>query len=257
MRVPASLQDESTAVAGLRSLVSFFQQHGATGYGIAGGQRILPVDAQLADIVPLIFWLLPREAIFRCRADLRVKPLIRERLQQLGIPIDEDLVSVLKGVCDQYYRARLATRRKRKYGVSDLRASGYYQVVSDRQNQRCAICGGLLVDSEVHLDHIIPWYLVGDVPDGSNWQLLCASCNRGKREYLTARQNREFSNWIYGMSEAESLSDPLRFVTLALSNGCLTCGKGPSECLLRVELGDSSGLLIYDNLVVYCNQHGV
>ena len=49
------------------------------------------------------------------------------------------------------------------------------------QNGKCAVCGEDLGNdcSKVHVDHIVPWSLVGDeLPD--NYQLLCQTCNECK-----------------------------------------------------------------------------
>lgn len=48
----------------------------------------------------------------------------------------------------------------------------------NKQNGRCAVCGEEL-GNDGHVDHIIPWTLVGDeLPD--NYQYLCSSCNESK-----------------------------------------------------------------------------
>ena len=47
-----------------------------------------------------------------------------------------------------------------------------------KQKGRCAVCGEPL-DTNSHVDHIIPWSLVGDELS-SNYQYLCESCNESK-----------------------------------------------------------------------------
>lgn len=51
----------------------------------------------------------------------------------------------------------------------------------DEQQGRCAVCGELLGDNwtKIHVDHIIPWTLVGDELD-DNYQDLCEFCNESK-----------------------------------------------------------------------------
>ena len=51
----------------------------------------------------------------------------------------------------------------------------------DSQNGKCAACGESLGNdfSKIHVDHIVPWSLVGDeLPD--NYQVLCQFCNESK-----------------------------------------------------------------------------
>ena len=49
------------------------------------------------------------------------------------------------------------------------------------QKGRCAVCGQELGSdwSKIHVDHIIPWALVGDELD-NNYQDLCQTCNECK-----------------------------------------------------------------------------
>lgn len=51
----------------------------------------------------------------------------------------------------------------------------------NKQNGICAVCGERLgVDfSKIHIDHIIPWTLVGDELE-DNYQYLCSTCNECK-----------------------------------------------------------------------------
>lgn len=51
----------------------------------------------------------------------------------------------------------------------------------EKQNGKCAVCGESLGNdfSRMHVDHVIPWVLVGDeLPD--NYQYLCSFCNESK-----------------------------------------------------------------------------
>lgn len=55
----------------------------------------------------------------------------------------------------------------------------------DEQNGLCAACGECLGDdmSKVHVDHIIPWVLVGDELE-NNYQDLCETCNECKNSRI-------------------------------------------------------------------------
>lgn len=53
--------------------------------------------------------------------------------------------------------------------------------IYDNQNGKCVICGNDLGTdwSKIHVDHIVPWDLVGDELD-DNFQDLCEKCNEEK-----------------------------------------------------------------------------
>lgn len=55
------------------------------------------------------------------------------------------------------------------------------RILFKKQNGKCAICGKQLGEnwSKIHLDHVIPWDLVGDELE-HNYQDLCSTCNAEK-----------------------------------------------------------------------------
>ncbi len=59
------------------------------------------------------------------------------------------------------------------------------QELYKKQNGLCAVCEQKLVKnwSEVHVDHIIPWVLVGDELE-NNYQVLCETCNKCKNSKI-------------------------------------------------------------------------
>ena len=59
--------------------------------------------------------------------------------------------------------------------------SSIKQQLLNQQKGKCAVCGGDLGDdlSRIHVDHIIPWVLVGDEL-ANNYQDLCEFCNECK-----------------------------------------------------------------------------
>lgn len=71
------------------------------------------------------------------------------------------------------YFKKTATRKKIK---EEIKTQLYTE-----QNGRCIICGEKLGTewSRIHVDHIIPWVLVGDELE-DNYQLLCDTCNQCK-----------------------------------------------------------------------------
>lgn len=51
--------------------------------------------------------------------------------------------------------------------------------VARRDNNTCQICGKILLDREIEIDHIIP-YSRGGTSDESNLRVTCLECNRRK-----------------------------------------------------------------------------
>ncbi len=77
---------------------------------------------------------------------------------------------------DIWIAAHLNKSDRRK-GFSDAFKKKLY----NKQNGLCAVCGEKLGDdfSKIHVDHIIPWVLVGDELK-DNYQYLCSTCNESK-----------------------------------------------------------------------------
>jgi 5-methylcytosine-specific restriction endonuclease McrA len=187
----------------------------------------------------------------------------------LGIdnPSDE-LVMTIKHICEQIVLSskelaeNVGLPAKRKYGISDLRAQGLYAPLERAQRGRCAICGILLAEaSSIELDHIVPFYLMGDIVDGRNWQILCGPCNNGKLAHLSAMQAAEAWDWIAPQRVVQaahnSVSLRTRFVVLATRGHCTieSCGRGPQDTELRVMPTYSSALPVTDLLHVLCVEH--
>lgn len=59
------------------------------------------------------------------------------------------------------------------------------QQLFSQQNGKCSICGEDLGNnwSKIHIDHIIPWSLVGDELE-NNYQDLCFYCNESKNDRI-------------------------------------------------------------------------
>lgn len=215
-------------------------------------------------IVPLVFGLLPEAALVRERPDQRVKPIIVRHLTSLGIAATDELVTTLKRLADQYFESapRPPLPRRQKLGVESVRALrlGTYSSLQARQGNRCAVCGARFGTGVLEtLDHILPWRLAGDPHDGSNWQLLCDECNRGKREWLSALQSPQALNWFYGFAEEWPTRTTLetRYLTLVLAGKCQVadCDANPKTSRLELTKRLPTGLPVLDNIVVRCEQH--
>lgn len=236
-------------------------RHGALGYG-AAEEWISERDR--FSIVPLVFGLFPRQAVRREQLGQHIKPYIRQHLAECNTPFDEELVSIIKSLADQFFETRSAMdfTRKRKYGISDLKAINFvlYNKIVSSQNGRCAVCG-LLFDRDAteELDHMVPWRLIGDIPDGSNWQILCGDCNKGKGEWVSALQSVEFLNWSYRAGESLALRPTLetRYLVLALSPQCEApgCSRNKRTDQMHVVKRSETGLAVANHLSVKCSLH--
>jgi hypothetical protein len=241
--------------------------HGALGYRDVAANGPASEDERLK-IVPLVFGLLPTIAVRRRGPDQRVKPTIREHLAVLGAPETESLVEVLKAVADQLWATWPLTigygnaRCKRKGSMADLRANPVlYRRIRTGQGARCAVCGKKFdAAGEETLDHTVPFRIIGDAPDGANWQILCPPCNSGKSERLSALQSPEAMNWIYSDASGGYASGPsirTRYVVLAQAGHCEEdgCAVGATTSLLTVQKIAPGGLWVADNLEVRCAGH--
>jgi hypothetical protein len=221
-------------------------------------------------VVPLVFGLVPKQAIHRQSRDTLIKPVIREHLKAIGHGADDErLVSVIKEIGDQFFLSAAPNAIRRKMSVADVRAKypRQYRSMRANQNHRCRICGVSLRDNEEQLDHRIPYRLVGDVPDGSNWQLLCTTCNTGKWSWMSGLQPPIAQNWIYGNTDLEDGSDTMRrecfvsatgrYAVLVQRRRCESpgCKNSPADSHLRLSRRHVSGLPVADNLVVNCELH--
>jgi hypothetical protein len=221
------------------------------------------------NIVPLVFGLLPQRAIYRTRRDELIKPLVREHLKCIGIfDGDEALVTILKEISDQYYYSTGKKAIRRKYGISDLRITYpmIYRKIRKEQNYRCCVCGVSLSDADEHLDHRIPFKILGDVQTGANWQFLCEKCNIGKSSWLSALQVPYAQNWIYGDIDLEShgvggkqidLGLVVRYSLLAQRRMCehFNCVKTNKDSQLFLTKICDTGLPVIDNFKVVCDEH--
>jgi hypothetical protein len=241
--------------------------HGALGYrdGPLSGPA---TELTRLNVVPLVFGLLPVEALVRRSPDQLVKPSIRAHLAKVGVPTRESLVDVLKSVADQLWSTwpmsiRYGNARcRRKGSITDLRANPFlYKKMLTSQGRRCAVCGSSFeAPGDETLDHTVPFRIIGDVPDGANWQILCPSCNGGKAERLSALQSLEALNWAYSDATGSFVRTPslrTRYVVLAQAGRCecTGCGARPNTTRLLVQRISETGLWVADNLHVRCQTH--
>ena len=197
-----------------------------------------------------IFALLPHEGLFG--NTLQTKPIIRDHLIKLGIEPTDSLVRAIKFYCTNFSQKKEGYVRK--ISISDVYAKNrnLYSKLFEQQGGRCNCCGKPLIFGEnAQLDHLLPWHLGDDPPDGSNWQFLCDVCNRGKGEFPHYVLSRIAANWI-GPSNDGLLREDVRYAALIRDRKCTKCGKIPKEAQLGVQKRISSGCWVLDNAVALC-----
>lgn len=198
----------------------------------------------------VLFRLIPGECIYS--NPVEDKPLIRKHLDSLGLNYDERLVSAVKCICTNYRKA--ISGSVRKFGITDvfIKYKEKYNRIMVEQNNRCFYCGIEIVYGEnVELDHVLPWYLGGDPPNGSNWRFLCGCCNKGKNVYPYYSLSSNVYNWITPTKKDE-LTLGVRFAVLCRDRGCTISNKKPSEAELQVVKIIESGCWVFDNLKTVC-----
>ena len=90
--------------------------------------------------------------------------------------LDYDLQAEEAKLVSIWFNAYLQKASHRKAIPLDLKKE-----LCRKQNGKCMVCGEDLGGdwSKIHVDHIIPWILVGDELD-DNYQALCDTCNECK-----------------------------------------------------------------------------
>ena len=193
-----------------------------------------------------IFMLLPEECLYgEPKED---KPIIREHLIALGLPAHENVIRAIKFICGNYRSQKSNALGKASVTDVYIRSRHVFERMHDTQNGRCCICGDRLIYGEnMQLDHIVPWHLGDDPTDGSNWQLLCEVCNRGKGVFPYYSLQSTGVNWIKPTSKNE-LREDVRYAALVRDGRCVLSGKTPKETRLKVVKKISSGCWIFDNV---------
>jgi len=253
---PVRLSD----LTAIRLLKKLFSCAGMSSLSIEGRAEDLS-ELERFSVVPLIFGLIPTKAFQRAKVTEPIKPFIREHFSALGVPMDEELIDVVKYIADRYYSTARSQSLRSRLRISDLKALDYgaYRRLLLRQAERCAVCG-VSFDGEAveELDHKLPWRLVGDIPDGSNWQILCSLCNKGKKAWISSIQSRFAFNWVYDANiSKDDVHLETRFVILAQRRECEDsgCRRTPETVRLYVVKRSDTGLAVADNLVVRCEAH--
>ena len=97
-------------------------------------------------------------------------------LKECGYALDDDENDYMNTLFDAY---------RRKKNVRKNIPIEVKKKLCQEQCNRCSSCGQLLGNdwSKIHVDHIVPWVLVGDeLPN--NYQVLCETCNECKNSKI-------------------------------------------------------------------------
>ena len=90
-------------------------------------------------------------------------------------------------LCPAYFVSEFctetSTRRKRSRNISHNTIIR----VARRDNNICQVCGKILLDREIEIDHIIP-YSRGGTSDENNLRVTCLDCNRKKGKKSSYRR---------------------------------------------------------------------
>lgn len=92
--------------------------------------------------------------------------------RELGLSVDDNYACIIS----RWIRASLMKKNSRDSIPLSVKTKLY-----EAQKGKCAICGCELGKdwSKIHVDHIVPWELVGDELE-ENYQNLCEKCNEEK-----------------------------------------------------------------------------
>jgi 5-methylcytosine-specific restriction endonuclease McrA len=243
-------------------LVDLCVYHGALGFRPDGAFRPQLSSSEYLASIEFLFAAMPASLIGGEYSPAPIKPTIAAHLRNRGSDEPDDvLLACLKSVIEQYQRTRprSAVWRTRKRGIADIRANTtMYGLIRSRQGHRCATCGICLASGSVdeHLDHVVPFRLIGDVPDGSNWQILCTTCNLGKAEFLMPVLRPSWHNWSYQegtlAATLEEISNEVRFAAYWDVGACVYCGRSPHETQLTLRKKVETGPAVRTNLEAIC-----
>lgn len=208
-----------------------------------------------------VFLLIPRDALAsletqRPDAFVPIKPIIRTHLESIGVPATDLMLDVVKSLVEQYAATQPRRRRLRKQSIADLRALRVpYARLRSECNGRCHVCGIPFAGAyDEHLDHVVPFRLIGDVADGANWRLLCGECNVGKSESISPHSVAAAYNWLYGTAE-DGANLRTRWVSLAINDRCMVCSRGPGETQLFASVQRDSHFFARDLVTIRCEDH--
>jgi len=254
-------------VRDIKRLVGYLQLHHPVGLRKGKGTRNLSTHfdwEKIAKVAPMIYLTFPKEVHELGKEN---RALVRERLVYLtNDQLDPVLFEQLYDLINSVYRHWLKTKRGTlgKYSIADVRSrhTTVFNELMLGQGHRCAYCGYSFAEipGEQTLDHIIPYRLGNDHMCGSNWQILCKTCNIEKKDMFSIFQHRVANDWIYHLKnwtpeqESRTGKNRIQFTVILRDKKCKQCGSGPTEKQL-FAINETTGLSIPTNMVCVCEDY--
>jgi len=93
--------------------------------------------------------------------------------------LNERACEIFGHSCPVFFVNEPFTETSEQRKINRIYSRKVFLRVVRRDNQTCQVCGRILKDDEIKIDHIIP-YSKGGSTEESNLRVLCEDCNRKK-----------------------------------------------------------------------------
>lgn len=93
--------------------------------------------------------------------------------------LNERECDIFGHICPVFFVNEPLTETSTFRGVTRTISRKTFLRIVRRDNQTCQVCGKILKDDEIRIDHIIP-FSKGGPTEESNLRVLCEECNRKK-----------------------------------------------------------------------------
>jgi hypothetical protein len=110
--------------------------------------------------------------------DKEASPDVNRVIEEFG-KLNEHSCDIFGHICPVFFVNESLTETSELRKVSRTISRKMFLRIVRRDNQTCQICGKILKDEEVKINHIIP-FSKGGPTEESNLRVLCEECNRKK-----------------------------------------------------------------------------
>jgi hypothetical protein len=189
---------------------------------------------------------------------------VADHLNNLNVEVDDDGKKVLRDICINVRKLQLMTgkvARNQTSSIADIRADvTLYNSILARQSGRCLWCGAKLSSPLIKetLEHVAPKHIGDDPIDGSNWAIVCDSCNNGKANALAWATKAEAHDYFHrtDFAKLNEITLAHRWAVLMRSRRCIKCNATTKEKELWVYRRVATGLPIPANCSITCEDCG-